>query len=423
MNNRNVFDILEERGFISQATHPAETKEMLGKESVTFYIGYDPTADSLTIGGMATVMAVMHMQRAGHKPIILLGGGTGMIGDPTDKMETRKIMTREQVEENVAALKKQIEQFVPGATYVNNADWLMGMNYIQTLREVCIHFSVNRMLTADAFRTRFEREAGLTLFELNYMVLQAYDFLELNRRYGCVLQIGGQDQWSNIIAGVDILRRVERKSAFGLTFALIEGANGEKMGKSLDGAVYLDAEKTSPYQLFQYMRNVPDGITAAYLKIYTFLPVDEINEIVSSDINHAKKTLAYETTKLVHGEDAANEAQSAASSLFGKPGDGGGFSDADISAMPTTHLGAGELEGLNLTTLLVRTGLAPSNREARQLVQQGGITLWSGEEIKANVPGQKQGDAAAAIAAENFAGGFLIVRKGKKVYHRVFINV
>ncbi|MCL2704390.1 MAG: tyrosine--tRNA ligase [Defluviitaleaceae bacterium] len=401
----NVYDVLTERGFIEQATHPEEIRELLGKEKVTFYIGYDPTADSITIGHMLTVMAMIHLQRAGHVPIALMGGGTGMIGDPTDKMESRQMMSVEEIERNVRGIRAQFEKFLDfsdgRAIMANNADWLMHMNYVQTLREVCVHFSVNKMLTADAFRTRMERQAGLSLFELNYMVLQAYDFLELNRRYGCTMQMGGRDQWSNIIAGVDLIRRIEQKDAYGLTFALLTRADGEKMGKSLGGAIYLDPNRTSPYELFQYFRNTDDRDVEKYLKIFTFLPIDEIERIVSGDINEAKKVLAHSITSLIHGEQAAREAQDAAAALFG----GGG----DNAAMPITELEPPELDGMSLPALLARTGLAPSISEARRLIAQGGITL----------SGEKADDPAKLITAGDFKDGELIIRKGKKTFHKV----
>jgi tyrosyl-tRNA synthetase len=277
----------------------------------------------------------------------------------------------------------------------------MKLEYVPFLREVCIHFSVNRMLTADAFRTRFEREQGLTLFEMNYMVMQAYDFLELNRRYGCTMQMGGRDQWSNIIAGVDLIRRVEKKDAFGMTFALLTRADGEKMGKSLEGAVYLDANKTSPYAFYQYFRNIDDRDVEKYMKIFTFLPIDEIRRLISENINEAKKTLALTITTLVHGEQAAKEALDASNALFG----GGG----DNAAMPVTELTGAELDGMNLPALLVSAGLAPSSSEARRLITQSGITL----------SGEKADDPARLITADDFKDGELIIRKGKKTFHKV----
>jgi len=401
----NVYDTLEERGFVDQMTHADEIKDKLNNDKVTFYIGYDPTADSLTIGGLVTIMAAVHLQRAGHRPIMLLGGGTGMIGDPTDKMEARKMMTPEQIAANLEGIREQLARFLDFSSedkglFVNNGDWLMGLGYVETLRNVCIHFSVNRMLTADAFKTRMERDAGLTLFELNYMVMQAYDFLHLNRQYGCTMQMGGRDQWSNIIAGADLVRRVDRKAAYGLTFPLLTRFDGEKMGKSLDGAIYLDANKTSPYEFFQYLRNTDDRDVVKFMKLFTFLQIDEIERMAEENINEAKKILAYDVTARVHGEQAAQDAMAAAAALFG----GGG----DTSAMPVTELNASDLADLTLTGLLVKTALAPSNSEARRLNTQGGVSL----------AGVKVEDPNRPITSADFADGELIVKKGKKVFHK-----
>ncbi|MDR1705061.1 MAG: tyrosine--tRNA ligase [Clostridiales bacterium] len=406
--NRNAFDVLTERGFIEQVTHEG-LKDLMGKEKLTFYIGYDPTADSLTVGGFLTAMALGHMQRAGHRPVVLMGGGTGMIGDPTDKNEARRMMTVEEINRNVEGIRAQMSRFIDfsdgKAIMANNADWLLELNYVKFLREMGIHFSVNRMLAADCFKMRFERDQGLTFFELNYMVMQAYDFLELNRRYGCVLQVGGRDQWSNIIAGMELIRKVEGKDAYGMTFSLLTRADGEKMGKSMKGAIWLDANKTSPYEFFQYFRNTDDRDVEKYFKLLTFLELDDIKTHMADNINEAKSVLAYEITKLVHGQEAADNAKSAAAALFGGAG--------DDAAAPSTEFQAEDFNGgMEIAALLERTSLAPSRSEARRLVQQGGVV----------VAGEKVGDTAFRVTEELFKDGELMIKKGKKTFHKVKIK-
>ncbi|NLM25298.1 MAG: tyrosine--tRNA ligase [Firmicutes bacterium] len=404
----NVYDILKERGFIEQATHEEEIRELLGKEKVTFYIGFDPTADSLTVGHFLTIMAMMHMQRAGHRPIALLGGGTVMVGDPTGKTDMRKMMTVEQIDVNAAKFKEQFSKFITfdndQALMVNNADWLRNLNYIEFLREIGVHFSVNRMLTAEAYKTRLEK-GGLTFLEFNYMLMQSYDFLELFRRYNCVLQLGGNDQWSNIIGGVELIRRVEGKQAYGMTFTLLTTSDGQKMGKTVAGAVWLDPNKTSPYDFYQYWRNVEDNNVERLLGLLTFLPMDEVRRLGAlegAEINHAKEVLAYEVTKIVHGEEAAKQAQEAARALFA----GGG----DSAAIPSTELPASEFEqGIDLITLLQKTKLVNSRSEGRRLIQQGGIYL-ADQQIK---------NFDYLVKESDFTDGTLLVRKGKKVYHQV----
>lgn len=404
----NVYDILKERGFIEQATHEEEIRELLGKEKVTFYIGFDPTADSLTVGHFLTIMAMMHMQRAGHRPIALLGGGTVMVGDPTGKTDMRKMMTVEQIDANAAKFKEQFSKFITfdndQALMVNNADWLRNLNYIEFLREIGVHFSVNRMLTAEAYKTRLEK-GGLTFLEFNYMLMQSYDFLELFRRYNCVLQLGGNDQWSNIIGGVELIRRVEGKQAYGMTFTLLTTSDGQKMGKTVAGAVWLDPNKTSPYDFYQYWRNVEDNNVERLLGLLTFLPMDEVRRLGAlegAEINHAKEVLAYEVTKIVHGEEAAKQAQEAARALFA----GGG----DSAAIPSTELPASEFEqGIDLITLLQKTKLVNSRSEGRRLIQQGGIYL-ADQQIK---------NFDYLVKESDFTDGTLLVRKGKKVYHQV----
>lgn len=405
---RNVYDILVERGFVEQSTNEQEIKELLGKESVTFYIGFDATADSLTAGHFLTVMAMMHMQRAGHRPIALLGGGTTMVGDPSGKSDMRSIMTMETINYNAECFRKQLSKFIDfdndKAIIANNADWLLDLNYVEFLREVGIHFSVNKMLTADCYKNRMEK--GLTFFEFNYMLMQSYDFLKLSNLYDCKMQLGGNDQWSNIISGADLIRRKEKKQAYGLTFKLLTTSDGIKMGKTMKGAVWLDPEKTSPYEFYQYWRNIEDVKVEECLGLLTFLPMDEVKRLGSLEgagINHAKEVLAYEITKIVHGEEEAVKAQNAAKALFVN----GGKSED----MPTTQMNKTELEeGKDILTLLVETKLAGSKSEARRLVQQGGISV-NDEKVSA---------IDARFTLENLdADGVLIIKKGKKGYHQV----
>ncbi|MFV0504038.1 MAG: tyrosine--tRNA ligase [Lachnospirales bacterium] len=402
---RNVYDVLEERGFIEQTTHAEEIKKILGDEKVTFYIGFDPTADSLTVGHFLTVMAMAHLQRAGHRPIALMGGGTGMVGDPTDKTEMRKVMTTDLIDHNVSCFKKQMSKFIDftdeKAFLLNNGDWLRELNYIDFIRTYGIHFSVNRMLTADAYKTRFEK--GLTFFEFNYMLMQAYDFLELNRKYNCKLQLGGNDQWSNILAGTELIRRTDGNSAYGMTFKLLTTSNGTKMGKTQAGAVWLDPEKTSPYEFFQYWRNIDDEDTIKCLKLLTFLPMEEIYELEKlegSDLNKAKEILAFEITKNVHCEKDATDALNASKALFS----GGVSSDA-----PTTKMKKEVFNNYNIVDLLCDINLVSSKSEGRRAVQQGGV----------KINGNKVEDFSLNIDLSLFDNGKLIVQKGKKNFHVV----
>lgn len=358
--SQNVYDILMERGFIEQATHEDEIREMLGKESVTFYIGFDATADSLTAGHFLTIMAMMHMQRAGHRPIALLGGGTTMIGDPSGKSDMRKVMTKETIEHNAERFAEQLSRFISfdndKAIIANNADWLLDLNYVDFLREVGVHFSVNKMLTAECYKQRMEK--GLTFFEFNYMLMQSYDFLKLNQMYDCKLELGGNDQWSNILGGVDLIRRKEGKPAYGLTFKLLTTSEGIKMGKTMKGAVWLDPEKTSPYEFFQYWRNIEDVKVEECLGLLTFLPMDEVRRLGAlegAEINHAKEVLAYEITKIVHGEAEADKALEASKALFG-----GAMDTKDIPT--TTYPKSVFDEGIDLITLLCDGGLCPESR-------------------------------------------------------------
>ncbi len=404
----SVYDTLVERGFIEQCTHEAEVRELLEKEKVTFYIGFDATADSLTAGHFLTVMAMMHMQQAGHRPIALLGGGTTMIGDPSMRSDMRQMMTREQIDYNAMRFKEQLSQFISfdddKAILANNADWLLNLNYVEFLREVGIHFSVNQMLTAECYKSRMEK--GLTFFEFNYMLMQSYDFLELNRRYGCTMQMGGNDQWNNILGGVDLIRRKEKKPAFGLTFKLLTTSDGKKMGKTQKGAVWLDPAKTSPYEFYQYWRNIEDVKVEECLGLLTFLPMDEVRRLGAlegAEINKAKEVLAYEITKIVHGEEEANKAQTAARALFVSGGAAG--------SVPTKTYPAADLEkGIDIVTLLVDTKLAPTRSEGRRLVQQGGVTV---NDVK--VPAF---DSVFGSKDFNDDGAFM-VKKGKKGFYQI----
>ena len=370
----NVFDTLMERGFIEQTTHEKEIRELLEKEKVTFYIGFDPTADSLHVGHFVTVMAMSHMQKAGHRPIALLGGGTGMVGDPTGKTDMRKMLTPEIIKHNVNCFKKQLSRFITfdndQAIIVDNGDWLLNLNYVDFLREVGVHFSVNRMLTAECFKQRLEK--GLSFLEFNYMLMQSYDFLELYRKFGCKLELGGNDQWSNILGGVELVRRLHGDTAFGMTFSLLTNSEGKKMGKTENGAVWLDAEKTSPYDFYQYWRNVADADVRKCMCLLTFLPMDEINTLCNVEgaaINEAKARLAFEITKIVHGEEEATKAQEAAKAAFAGKGASGSLPTTDLSADLFT-------DGLDIISLLVdHTKIVATRSEARRLLDQKGIKL------------------------------------------------
>ncbi len=410
MEKTNAYDVLKERGFIEQMTHEDEIRQLFSKnEPVTFYIGFDPTADSLHVGHFLTVMAMAHMQRCGHKPICLMGGGTGMIGDPTGKTDMRRMMTTDEIDHNVDCFKKQLSHFIDfnddKAIIVNNADWLRNLNYIEFLREIGVNFSVNRMLTAECFKTRMEK--GLSFLEFNYMIMQAYDFLELNKRYNCVMQLGGNDQWSNIIAGVDLIRRKESKPAYGMTFSLLTNSEGKKMGKTENGAVWLDASKTSPYEFYQYWRNIDDKDVKKCLSLLTFLPMEEVNRLSAlegSEINKAKEVLAFELTKIVHNEQEATKAQQAAKSLFEKGAAGG--------SVPTTEMSTAEfVDGIDIITLLTTAGIVPSRSEARRLVQQGGI----------KVADKKITSIEHKVTIADFTNNEVLVQKGKKGFHNIVI--
>ena len=401
---KNVFDILEERNYIEQMTHPNEIKELFKSESVPFYIGIDPTADSLHVGHFVSLMVASHLQQAGHKPIILVGGGTATIGDPSGKTDMRKMMSRETINNNVEALKKQIEKFVSfegenGAILVNNADWLLDLKFIEFVREIGSLFSVNKMLAADCYKSRLE--TGLTFFEMSYMLMQSYDFLYLYNKYGCKLEIGGNDQWSNIIGGVELIRKIGKDDSFGLTFKLLTTKEGKKMGKTEKGALWLDPTKTSPYEFYQYWRNIEDESVETVLKMLTFLPIDTINELCSykdERINEAKKIAAYEITKLIHGEDEAKKAEEASNALFTGSG--------NLDNMPTVKI---ESENISILDAIILCNIAPSKGQARTLINQGGITLNN----------DKITDVNYTLSESDFSEGYAILKKGKKVFYKL----
>lgn len=406
----NVMDTLRERGFLAQITFEEDLYKLLDKEQVTFYVGFDPTADSLHIGHFIPIMAMAHMQRAGHRPIALMGGGTAMIGDPSGKTDMRKMLTKEDIAHNVECIKKQMSRLLDfsddKAMIVNNADWLLGLNYVDFLRDVGAYFSVNRMLTAECYKQRLER--GLTFLEFNYMLMQSYDFLALYKNYGCRLELGGDDQWSNMLSGADLIRRKEQTDAFSMTCKLLLTHDGKKMGKTVAGALWLDANKTSPFDFYQYWRNIDDLDVEKCLALLTFLPMDEVHRLGSykdSRINESKQILAYEITKLIHGEEEAKKAQEAAIALFA-----GG---ADSEHIPSFELDKEAfLADARLTTILASSGLCGSRGEARKMVQQGAVTLG----------GEKITDIDKLLTEEDFGTEGALLRKGKKSYMRVILK-
>ncbi|GKH46971.1 MULTISPECIES: tyrosine--tRNA ligase [Anaerotruncus] len=406
-----VFEELTRRGLIAQMTHPEKIEELLNNEKVTFYIGFDATADSLHVGHFLQLVVMRRLQLAGHRPIALLGTGTTLIGDPTGRTDMRKMLTPEAINYNAECFKRQMEKFIDfsddRALMLRNGDWLCKLNYIELLRDVGVYFSVNQMLTMDSVKTRLER--GLSFLEFNYMIMQSYDFLKLHRDYGCRMELGGNDQWANILGGIDLTRRVTGDEVYGMTFTLLTTKEGKKMGKTENGAVWLDPEKTSPYEFFQYWRNVADADVINCLKLLTFLPIEEIEAMEDwegSQLNQAKETLAYELTKMVHGQQEADKALAAARALFGA----GSQSDD----MPTTTLSAADLAGgrIAVADLLVKTGLAPSKGEAKRLIQQGGVS----------VDDEKVSDFTVEIGTDAFEKGHVILKKGKKIYHKVLLG-
>lgn len=399
----NIFEELTQRGYTEQLTHPEEIKNLLDNESISFYIGFDPTADSLHVGHFISLMVASHMQKAGHRPIILIGGGTATIGDPSGKTDMRRMMSREEIDHNVECFKKQIAKFLSfegenAAIIVNNADWLLDLKFINFSREIGSLFSINKMLAAECYKQRMER--GLTFFELSYMLMQSYDFLYLHYKYGCKLQMGGNDQWSNILGGVDLIRRIGHSDSYGLTFKLLTTKEGKKMGKTEKGALWLDATKTSPYDFYQYWRNIDDADVKTVLSLLTFLPmekVEELSNLKDEKINEAKKVAAYEITKLIHGEEEAKKAEEASNALFGGQG--------SLDNMPTATVAS----NISILDAIIQVGFAPSKGQARQLITQGGISLND----------TKISDTNYILSDTDFKDGFAILKKGKKSYYKL----
>ena len=399
----NIFEELTQRGYTEQLTHPEEIKNLLDNESISFYIGFDPTADSLHVGHFISLMVASHMQKAGHRHIILIGGGTATIGDPSGKTDMRRMMSREEIDHNVECFKKQIAKFLSfegenAAIIVNNADWLLDLKFINFAREIGSLFSVNKMLAAECYKQRMER--GLTFFELSYMLMQSYDFLYLHDKYGCKLQMGGNDQWSNILGGVDLIRRIGHSDSYGLTFKLLTTKEGKKMGKTEKGALWLDATKTSPYDFYQYWRNIDDADVKTVLSLLTFLPmekVEELSNLKDEKINEAKKVAAYEITKLIHGEEEAKKAEEASNALFGGQG--------SLDNMPTATVAS----NISILDAIIQVGFAPSKGQARQLITQGGISLND----------TKISDTNYVLSDTDFKDGFAILKKGKKSYYKL----
>lgn len=405
-----IYEELQERGLIAQVTDEKEIRDLINSGGARFYIGFDPTADSLHVGHFMTLCLMKRLQMAGNKPVVLLGGGTGLIGDPSGRTDMRQMLSKEQIDHNCACFKAQIAKFIDfgpdQAICLNNADWLLGLKYVDLLREVGVHFSVNNMLRAECYKQRLER--GLSFFEFNYMIMQAYDFYYMHEHYGVNMEFGGDDQWSNMLAGTELIRRKKGDDAYALTITLLLNSEGKKMGKTASGAVWLDPNKTSPFDFFQYWRNVDDGDVIKCLKLLTFVPMERIHEIEAwegSRINEAKELLAFELTKLVHGEEEANKALAAAKALFG-----GGMNDA---AMPCTSLHDDTLSenGISIVELLIACGLCASKGEARRLIEQGGISL----------DGAKVLSPSETITRDNLKQG-IVIKKGKKVFHKAVLE-
>lgn len=406
-----VYEELQARGLIAQVTDEEEIRELVNNGKAVFYIGFDPTADSLHVGHFMALCLMKRLQMAGNKPIALVGGGTGMIGDPSGRTDMRKMLTKEDIAHNCECFKKQMSKFIDfsdgKAIMVNNGDWLLDLNYVELLREVGACFSVNRMLTAECYKQRMEK--GLSFLEFNYMIMQSYDFYSLYQKYGCNMQFGGDDQWSNMLGGTELIRRKLGKDAYAMTITLLLNSEGKKMGKTQSGAVWLDPEKTSPYEFYQYWRNVADADVLKCIRMLTFLPLEEIDKMDSwegAQLNTAKEILAFELTKLVHGEDEAKKAQDTARAIFG--------SGNNTDNMPFTELSDEDFsENYTVLDLLTKCGLIPSRKEGRRLIEQGGVSL----------DGEKISDPFTAVTKEMFAeNGYVIIKKGKKVYHKVVLK-
>jgi tyrosyl-tRNA synthetase len=427
---KNVLDTLQERGFIEQTTHDRELREYLEGEKRSCYIGFDPTASSLHVGSLVPIMSLAHMQRSGHRPLALVGGGTGLVGDPSGKTEMRQLLTEEMVAENADGIKKQLSRFIDfhddNALLLNNADWLTSLKYISMLRDIGRHFSVNRMIKAESYRMRLDSEEGLNFIEFNYMILQAYDFLELSDRYDCQLQMGGSDQWGNIVAGIDLIRKSRRKSAFGITFPLITTSSGIKMGKTHQGAVWLDPERTSPYDYFQFWVNTDDRDVSRFLALFTFLPMDEIraaDSLEGAELNAVKSVLAFEAAALAHGRDEAVKAYEAALSMFGSRKIADSIlpsstiprytaKDAEDSVPISEMDGILLTEGVPAFKIFHMAGLVKSGGEARRLIRQGG----------AYINGERVNSPDDMIDRRSFPGNELLLRAGKKRYHKVLFS-
>ena len=404
----NVYDVLKDRGYLKQFTDEEAIKKLLGEEKITFYIGFDPTADSLHVGHFIAMMFMAHMQRFGHRPIALVGGGTAMVGDPSGRTDMRTMMTKETIAHNVACIKKQMEKFIDfsdgKAILENNADWLLGLNYIDFLRDIGAEFSVNKMLAAECFKSRMEK--GLSFLEFNYMLMQGYDFYVLNQKHNCKMELGGDDQWSNIIAGINLVRKKKQETVYGMTCTLLTNSEGKKMGKTAKGALWLYPEKTTPHEFYQYWRNVADEDVEKCLALLTFIPMDEVRRLGAlkdAEINKAKVVLAYEITKMIHGQEEADKAKAAAEGAFGGSG--------DMSNLPTTEIEKANL-GVSLIDYLTENGILKTKSEGRRLIQQNGMSL----------NGDKVTDIGFALTEEAFKDSEAIVKMGKKKFHRIVLK-